>query len=129
MNVHAADLAEAQKLFGITPLQPSLGAEIGGIQLSGPLDPAAREALWAALLTYKVLFFRDQEMSREEHIALGAQFGELEVHPAFALPDHPEILPLLSSDMQGKYDVKTDANWHSTRLSARRPRPPRSCAR
>ena len=113
MTVHAAGLAEAQKLFDITPLQPSLGAEIAGIELSRPLDPAARDALWAALLTYKVLFFRDQAMTREEHIAFGAQFGDLEVHPAFALPDYPQILPLISSEMAGKYDVNTDSNWHA----------------
>jgi alpha-ketoglutarate-dependent taurine dioxygenase len=77
MTAHAANLAAAQELFEITPLQPSLGAEIGGIDLAGPLEPAARDALRAALLAYKVLFFRDQDLSHEEHIAFTANFGAL----------------------------------------------------
>ncbi len=45
MTAHDIDLAAARELFDITPLQPSLGAEIAGIDLSKPLDPAARDAL------------------------------------------------------------------------------------
>ncbi|WP_157218580.1 TauD/TfdA dioxygenase family protein [Flavisphingomonas formosensis] len=113
MTAYQADLAAAQELFRITPLQPSLGAEIADIDLSQPLDEATRGALHAALLHYRVLFFRGQELSREQHIAFGANFGELEVHPVFSLPDYPQILPLISAEFVGKYRASTDANWHA----------------
>ncbi|BAK65734.1 putative alpha-ketoglutarate-dependent taurine dioxygenase [Sphingobium sp. SYK-6] len=100
-------------LFEITPLQPSLGAQISGIDLSQPLDKARHAALHAALLHYKVLFFRDQPLTREQHIALGAAFGDLETHPVFSLPDHPQILPLVSREFAGKYRQTTDSNWHA----------------
>jgi taurine dioxygenase len=100
-------------LFEITPLQPSLGAEIGGLDLRKSLDPDTRAALTAALLRYRVLFFRDQDLTREEHIAFGAAFGDLEVHPVFSHPDHPEILPLISEEFRGKYRQSTDSNWHA----------------
>jgi taurine dioxygenase len=112
MTAHAADLAAARQLFDITPVQPSLGAEIAGIDLSKPLDPATRDALRAALLAYKVIFFRDQDLSCEQHIAFTAQFGALEVHPVFSLPEHPEILPLRSATYVG-YRYSADAEWHS----------------
>ncbi len=35
----------------------------------------------AALLTYKVIFFREQDITQEQHIAFARRFGELEVHP------------------------------------------------
>ena len=96
----------------IKPLQPSLGAEIRGLDL-GDLDTDRIAALRAALLKYKVLFFRDQDLTREQHIALGAAFGELEVHPVFSLPDYPQILPLISEELKGKYRQSTDSNWHA----------------
>lgn len=96
-------------LFEITPLQPSLGAQISGIDLSQPLDKARHAALHAALLHYKVLFFRDQVLTREQHIAFGAAFGDLETHPV----EHPEILPLVSREFAGKYRQTTDSNWHA----------------
>jgi taurine dioxygenase len=49
-------------------------------------------------LDHKVLFFRDQHMSVEEHIAFGARFGELEVHPfATGMEGHPEIVRIESN--------------------------------
>ncbi len=113
MTAHAADLAAARELFDITPLQPSLGAEIGGIDLTRPLDPAARDALRAALLAYRVLFFRDQDLSHEQHIAFAANFGALEIHPVFSLPEHPAILPLRSVYYADNYRPSVDAEWHS----------------
>ena len=112
MTVQDARLEAARELFDITPLQPSLGAEIAGIDLSQPLDPAARDGLRAALLAYKVLFFRDQDLSYEQHIAFTANFGALEIHPVFSLPEHPEILPLRSATYVG-YRHSADAEWHS----------------
>jgi taurine dioxygenase len=100
-------------LFDITPLQPSLGALVTGIDLAQPLDAARHEALHAALLRYRVLFFRDQHLTREQHIAFGAAFGDLETHPVFSLPEYPEILPLVAREFAGRYRQTTDSNWHA----------------
>ncbi len=113
MTAFQADLTAARELFEIAPLQPSLGAEIGNIDLRNPLDAPTRDALRAALLHYRVLFFRDQDLTREQHIALGAGFGELETHPVFSLPDYPQILPLISQEFVGKYRASADSNWHA----------------
>lgn len=98
--------------FTITPLQPSLGARIDGIDLAS-VNADQVAALRAALLKYRVLFFRDQNLTRAQHVALGAAFGELEVHPVFALPDYPQILPLISSEFREKYRQTADSNWHT----------------
>ncbi|MFA7595640.1 MAG: TauD/TfdA family dioxygenase [Novosphingobium sp.] len=113
MTVQLLERDARTELFDVTPLQPSLGALVSGIDLSRPLDGLTRDALRAALLHYRVLFFRDQNPTREQHIALGAAFGELEVHPVFSLPDYPEILPLISQELAGKYRQTSDGNWHA----------------
>lgn len=113
MTIHQRNFEIDDSLFDITPLQPSLGALITGIDLAEPLDEPRLAALQAALLRYRVLFFRDQNITREQHIAFGAAFGDLEVHPVFSHPDCPEILPLISRDFVGKYRQTTDSNWHA----------------
>ncbi len=112
MTVETLERPASSRTFELTPLQPSLGARISGIDL-GNLAAGQVEELRAALLKYRVLFFRDQDLTREQHIALGAAFGELEVHPVFSLPDYPQILPLISEELKGKYRQSTDSNWHA----------------
>jgi taurine dioxygenase len=113
MSLSEAVLEATHTLFDITPLQPSLGAEISGLDLAEPLDPKSRDALRTALLTYRVLFFRDQHINREQHIVFGEQFGDLEIHPVYSLPDYPKILPLIASEMSDRYRVSADGNWHA----------------
>ena len=72
--------------FEIRPVTAALGAEVLGLDLAS-LDDAGVGELRKLWLDYKVLFFRDQALSIEEHIAFGRRFGELEQHP-FA-PDLP----------------------------------------
>ena len=64
--------------FGISPLTPRIGAEIDGIDIGGDLSDADIAEVYQALLTYKVIFFRDQDISEEQHIAFARRFGELE---------------------------------------------------
>jgi taurine dioxygenase len=92
------------------PLTPTIGVEIGGIDLARPLDDATRELLRAALLEWKVLFFRDQEIDTEQHLAFARAFGDLEVHPfAPHKPDYPEVLAI-THDRDNKGRENT---WHS----------------
>jgi len=66
----------------IRPLQPTIGAEIEGVDLSRPLSTAQRDAIKAAILKYKVVFFRDQPLDNEQHAAFARQFGPLYTHPS-----------------------------------------------
>lgn len=100
-TVNAAAQAEASQAqteswpFTVTRHTPTIGAEIGDIDLREPLDDATYLALRRALLKYKVLFFRDQGITPAQHVAVARRFGELEVHPTFPHhPDHPELVIL-----------------------------------
>ncbi len=96
--------------FSVSPLTPTIGAEIGGIDLSKPVDGAMLASLREALLEWKVIFFRDQEITTEEHLAFARQFGELEVHPyAHHREGYPEVLAITHNrERPGK-----ENKWHS----------------
>jgi taurine dioxygenase len=82
-----------------TPAGPTLGAEVSGLDLRQPLSPAVVEAIRNGLTRHKVLFFRDQDISHEDHIRFGRYFGDLEGHPVTAtVPNHPEILHIEAAD-------------------------------
>ena len=77
----------------IRPLTPVIGAEVQGIDLSGPLDERLFAMIHDALITHQVIFFRDQDISVDQQKALGAMFGELVAHPNDpGLAGHPEVM-------------------------------------
>jgi taurine dioxygenase len=78
----------------VEPLTCTIGAELGNVNLAD----AARDAtlfaeIRALLLKHRVLFLRDQDITRADHIAFARRFGELEDHPvARSDPDHPGLV-------------------------------------
>ncbi|MFQ6330930.1 TauD/TfdA dioxygenase family protein [Nocardia sp. CWNU-33] len=67
----------------VSPSTPTIGAEISGIRLTGDLPDETMAELRRALLEWKVLFFRDQNIDRSEHRAFAQRWGALERHPFF----------------------------------------------
>lgn len=101
----------------IEPLTCSIGAELIGVSLA---DAARDEALFAAvkeaLLRYKVLFLRDQDIERADHVAFARRFGGLESHPvAPSHPEYPGLVQIYKSpdSPQDRYENAwhTDATW------------------
>lgn len=83
----------------VLPLTCAIGAEIRGVHLGeASRTPSAMETLRALLLEHRVLFFRDQDITRAEHVAFARHFGELEDHPvAGSDPDHPGLVRIYKS--------------------------------
>ena len=96
----------------IAPLTCHIGAELTGVSLA----EAARSddlfaELRAALLAHKVLFLRDQDMSRGDHVAFASRFGALEDHPVLGSdPDHPGLV-LIYKDENSPPDFYENS-WH-----------------
>lgn len=61
--------------IAVTPLHPSLGAEVSGVDLSRPLDAATRQALDRALAEHLALVFHDQALTPEQYLAASSAFG------------------------------------------------------
>ncbi len=95
--------------ISVRPLTVHIGAEVSGIDLRDPSDAEVKE-IDDLLLEYLVLFFRDQDLSTDEHVAFGRRFGDLHLHSvAGAHPDHPEMI-ILENDERRPPNI--DA-WHS----------------
>ena len=93
------------QIIEVQELTPRIGATVSGINLAHPLGNQAYQEVHDALMAHQVLFFRDQELTLDQHRALGRSFGELHIHPGSPPPDgYPEVLV-----------VHADAN--STRIS------------
>ena len=58
----------------VTPITPRIGAEIGGVDLREELSDDAVNRIREAWLEHQVIFFRDQDLSHEQHIAFAARF-------------------------------------------------------
>jgi taurine dioxygenase len=92
----------------VQPISGALGAEVRGLRLAD-LDDAGFQALLELWHEHLVLFFPDQHLTPEEHIALGRRFGEPEIHPFIpkVSPDHPEIV-VIETGAGAKADT-----WHT----------------
>lgn len=76
----------------VRPLEPTIGAEIHGIDLGAPINDTLRDAIKAAILKYKVVFFRDQDITRDQHLEFARRFGEIYVHPTGpGVVGHPQL--------------------------------------
>ena len=112
--LHRTDSQPAQTLH-VTRLEPTIGAEISGIDLSQPLTPALRDELRRLLLEHKVIFFRDQPISTEQQIAFAREFGELYVHPTTQQkdPTKPQAHLIQAQDERKLYGPRTSGRWHT----------------
>ena len=96
----------------IEKLTTHIGAELSGVSLA---EAATNDDLFGeinrALLDHKVLFLRDQDISKAEHVAFAKRFGELEDHPvAGSDPDHPGLV-CIYKDLTSPPDHYENA-WH-----------------
>ena len=95
--------------FEVVPQAPSLGAEIRGLDLREALSPDVAADVERALIEYKVLFFRDQDITKRQHADFARNFGELEVHPFIPQGETPEIVRFVKDEDV----VGVENNWHS----------------
>src|SRR5262249_60784126 len=77
----------------ITPLHPTLGAEVSGVDLSRPLHEATRRELDRALAEHLALVFRDQSLTPVQYLAAASVFGPpmAQHYSQHNMPDHPLI--------------------------------------
>jgi len=96
--------------FRVKPLSPTIGGELQGFRMHGDHPDSVIKEVRQALLDWKVIFFRDQDVPTEDHVAFGRRFGELEIHPFTPNhEEHPEIVVIHHKE-DAKYGQNT---WHS----------------
>jgi taurine dioxygenase len=102
--------ATAYTQIRVEPLTGMIGAEIHDIDLRNNLSDAVMAEVERALLEWRVIFFREQDISTDDHLRFARWFGTLEVHPfAPHKPDYPEVLAITHDEQSpGRENL-----WHS----------------
>lgn len=98
-------------MIDVIRCQPSIGAEIRGVDLSKTIMTSVFKDIYSALLEYKVLFFRNQKMTAEQQIHLGKQFGPLETNPFRPQGEGRPELQIVKNNRDNPV-LSTDV-WHS----------------
>ena len=117
--------ASLTRSITVEQLTCAIGAELGNVNLgAASRDPALVAEIRALLLKHKVLFFRDQDITRAEHVAFARHFGELEDHPVVGSdPENPGLVRIYKTPdaPAERYENAwhTDATW--------REKPPFGC--
>jgi taurine dioxygenase len=99
------------QVIDVRPVAGALGAEIGGVDLSRPLDDETLAAIRRAWLQYLVVFFRDQPLTPPQFLAFARCFGEPIEYPFVkGLDEVPEIIPVVKLENER---VNFGGVWHS----------------
>jgi len=101
----------AYETIQVDPVTPRIGAVVSGVDLGRPMGNQQFQEIHDALMRHEVIFFRDQEITLDQHKDFGRKFGELDVHPGSPGPEgHPEIL-IIHADEKSKFVA--GGSWHS----------------
>ena len=95
----------------IKPLGPAIGAEISGVDLSRPLPDSQFTAIRRAFVDHGVVFFRDQQLTPEQHIAFAERFGEINVNRFFRAVDGYPMIAEVRKEPEQKKNIGGD--WHT----------------
>ena len=108
---YVADQGGPYDTIAVDKLTPIIGAEIDGVDLSQPLGNRQLDELHRALAENLVIFFRDQHLSEDQHLAFGRLFGDLHIHPAApSAPGKPELM-IIHADKDSPR--ANGEGWHS----------------
>ena len=95
----------------VRPTSGALGAELLGIDLSDGLDADAVAGIRQAFNEHGVVFFRDQRLTPEQHIAFAGRMGTINVNRFFkAAPGYPEIAEVRKEPAQ---TTNIGGGWHT----------------
>jgi taurine dioxygenase len=97
--------------FDIQPIAGRIGAEIGGVDLSSDLSDQLISEIRQALIKYKVIFFRRQNLDEKGQVAFASRFGPLTTaHPTVSakIAEHPEVF-----DLDYSRNTPYTDHWHT----------------
>lgn len=96
--------------IAVTKATPAIGAHVTGADLAN-LDDETFVEIHRALLEHCVIFFRDQNLTIDQHIDFGRRFGDLDIHPAAGNATGREEILVISADENSAR--ANGEGWHS----------------
>jgi len=97
--------------FQVRPTSGALGAELLGIDLARDLDTEAVLDIRQAFSEHGVIFFRDQRLTPEQHIAFAERMGTININRFFkTAPNYPQIAEVRKEPAQ---KTNIGGGWHT----------------
>lgn len=98
-------------VIAVKPFSSALGAVISGVDLALPLDDLTFDAIRQAFLDHGVIFFRDQHLTPEQHLAFARRFAPIDINRFFkAVDGYPEIAEVRKEPEQTS---NIGGGWHT----------------
>ena len=98
-------------MITVEPVSGTVGAVVGAVDLSEPLEESTLADIRQAFLAHHVLFFHDQDLSVEAQLRFGRSFGELDTHPFVEGTEaHPEVIEIITEPDDW---LNFGGGWHS----------------
>ena len=95
----------------VTPVGSALGAEISGVDIGSGVNDDQFDEIWRAFIEHSVVFFRDQDMTPDQHLEFAERWGEINVNRFFqAVETHPKIAEVRKEANQKK---NIGSTWHT----------------
>jgi len=119
--------AAARRGLSVRELEPSIGVEIGGVDLAAPEDAEITAILRAAVVDRTLLLVRDQtHLTPAGYLAWASRFGtDFDLHSRrdLCLPEHHEIFLVGNTERDGKAAgaPKVGLNWHTDHYHLQHP--------
>jgi len=80
----------------VKPISGAIGAEIHGIDLAGEISDQVIGEIAQAQRDHLVVFFREQDITPTQHLAIAKRFGDILEYPLVkGLEDYPQIAPVM----------------------------------
>jgi taurine dioxygenase len=95
----------------VEPVSRHVGAEIGGVDLAAPVPDAAMSEIRHAFGEHGVVFFRDQRLAPEQHVAFAERFGPIDINRFFThVSGYPMIAEVRKEPEQQR---NIGGGWHT----------------
>ncbi len=104
-------MAEEIDSISVVPLSPALGAEILGVDIAAGISDSQFALIRQAYVDYGVIFFRDQALTPDQHIAFAQRWAKINVNRFFQpVATHPMI-----AEVRKEADQKANigSTWHT----------------
>ena len=95
----------------INPISGSIGAEIQGVNLSTDLSDAVFSEIRQTFIDHGLIFFRNQELTPDDHLRFAKRWGEININRFFAKVEGYEQIAEVKKDSD--QEINIGGAWHT----------------
>ena len=99
------------KTINATPTSREVGAEIGGVDIAAGINDEQFSEIRQAFSDYGVIFFRDQDITPDQHIEFAQRWGEINVNRFFQPVDTHPLIAEVRKEAHQKHSI--GSTWHT----------------